>query len=268
MTFLLPDLSNSGIFHLLSPSPLPLLPDSPLTSHQTLPEQQRSLSPAFQFYTTPEPSLSGVTRVFEEDQEDQEEKELTISSREEIANSLNNPEEESSEEEKIVQKKKKMSKMVADMLARDVKGAPKFRGKGKELEDFWAMFEALADGCNVEDKDKAKTVLRYVKRREDRELWRSMDGFEGMGATYVKWKEAVINAYALEEREFQRSFGDLLDFVKDSAYNRISTKKELSSYYCKYLVIANPLTKEKTITKDQKNLYFWKGLHPKTKQEI
>jgi hypothetical protein len=161
-----------------------------------------------------------------------------------------------------------MAKTSVDMLVPSLKGVPKFKGKVRHLEDFFAVFEAAATDCTVMDGDKAKTALKYVKKSRDRELWRSMEGYEGTGVTYTKWKEAVMCMYAPQEKKQQARFTQLQEFIHENEYDCISSENELMMYYCKYILIVSPLVSNGTITNSQQNLYFWQGLHPKTRKEL
>ncbi|TEB20717.1 hypothetical protein FA13DRAFT_1590497, partial [Coprinellus micaceus] len=160
------------------------------------------------------------------------------------------------------------TKTKTDMPAPGTRGAPKFSGRAKKLEEFWEAFKDAAKACNVMDDDKAEVALRYVKRKMDKRLWKALEGYEGPKKNYANWKKAVNDIYTEDEKDYQMDLTDLNKLIHRNSKKKISKERHLLKYHRNFILVANPLVTDSTIAPQQKDIYFWQGFHPKNQKAI
>ncbi|TFK17720.1 hypothetical protein FA15DRAFT_661238 [Coprinopsis marcescibilis] len=170
------------------------------------------------------------------------------------------------------------AKMKADMPAYGARGALKFTGKGRQLEEFWERFEELAVACNVDEKERAALALRfeelavacnvdekeraalalrYVKKSRDKDLWKGMKNYKWVVlGDFEKWKDVVNGAYTDSEKKREYTYSDLIK------------ERDFMNYYCKFVSISQGLLSNGKIVEEQANRFFWQGLHQKTRKTI
>ncbi|TFK18100.1 hypothetical protein FA15DRAFT_603930, partial [Coprinopsis marcescibilis] len=161
------------------------------------------------------------------------------------------------------------AKTKADMPAYGARGAPKFTGKGRQLEEFWERFEELAVACNVDEKERAALALRYVKKSRDKDLWKGMKNYKWVVlGDFEKWKDAVNGAYTDGEKKQEYTYSDLMRYVEECWDINISKEQDFMNYYRKFVSISQGLLSNGKIVEEQANRFFWQGLHRKTWKTI
>ncbi|KAF8889393.1 hypothetical protein BD779DRAFT_1469895 [Infundibulicybe gibba] len=123
--------------------------------------------------------------------------------------------------------------------------APTFSGETSELLEFLDYFEELADGYQLSEPERCKSLVRYVDQSTKR-FWISLEGFGTHN--YQKFKEAILDQYPV--------------------LAKITSETELRQYYRKFRPMAVWLIANNKLSEGERNRYFWYGLHPSTRRQI
>lgn len=138
--------------------------------------------------------------------------------------------------------------------------APSFSGgKASDLLEFFDYFEELADGFELTDAERCKSLVRYVDKSTKR-FWVSLEGYET--SSYKEFKETILGHYP------GYSIRDLERLTKASRDDEITSESELFQYYCDFRPIAIWLVNKGKINEKERNRFFWFGLHPSTRRQI
>ncbi|KAF8872190.1 hypothetical protein BD779DRAFT_1477681 [Infundibulicybe gibba] len=143
--------------------------------------------------------------------------------------------------------------------------APTFSGETSELLEFLDYFEELADGYQLSEPERCKSLVRYVDQSTKR-FWISLEGFGTHN--YQKFKEAILDQYPGASKGIKYTIRDLERLTKTSCDDEITSETELRQYYRKFRPMAVWLIANNKLSEGERNRYFWYGLHPSTRRQI
>ena len=145
------------------------------------------------------------------------------------------------------------------------KDAPSFSGRPKDLLDFFAQFEDLADSCGLTSQEKFRTVLRYLDS-DTKELWALFP--KSSQGDYNKFKTRILEEHPGADKGAQYIYHDLENIVLCHVNQDISTETEFIEYSHKFHPVATWLVKNKKILEHKRDKLFWQGLPRHVQQEI
>ena len=151
------------------------------------------------------------------------------------------------------------------MPGRTSKDAPSFSGRPKDLLDFFAQFEDLADSCGLTSQEKCRTVLRYLDS-DTKELWVSFT--ESSQGDYDKFKTRILEEHPGADKGAQYVYHDLENIILRHVNQDISTETEFVEYSHKFRPVATWLVKNKKISEHEHDKLFWQGLPRHVQREI
>ncbi|GJJ10255.1 hypothetical protein Clacol_004481 [Clathrus columnatus] len=144
--------------------------------------------------------------------------------------------------------------------------APKtFAGNEKEIMDFVEHFELCANESQLPESERVSWLLQYLTK-EWKDIFKTFDGCDEKDwTTFITTIKAEF-AEAFKLKVSNRS--SLLTFVKIAAKSPIQTASEFRDYNRKFQAIAKDLIKKNALTTEDKDTYFWFGLHETTRTLI
>jgi len=151
------------------------------------------------------------------------------------------------------------------MPVQDSRKAPRWTGVVEELLEFFTQFEEAADDCQLDSAEKSKVVVRYTEKEIGR-FWKSLKGFDDKD--YDELKKSIIAEYPGAEKGEKYTQRQLERLTEKAVGKKIRSERDLTGYYAKFRPIAVWLEKKKIISDNEKNKYFWYGLHEKARRKI
>ncbi|KAF8815580.1 hypothetical protein BYT27DRAFT_7053861, partial [Phlegmacium glaucopus] len=143
--------------------------------------------------------------------------------------------------------------------------APDFNPKyPTELKDFFQEFEEHAKACGLDEKEKARVVVRYTDGATKR-FWRSLEGYE---ESYEVLKERILDSYSKMQLGDKFTTNGLIKLITKSANGTVDDETDLNTYYRQFWPIASHLVKNKKINIDDRDCYFWQGIPSDTRRGI
>jgi len=81
------------------------------------------------------------------------------------------------------------------MPSQDSRRAPRYRGKPKDLVEFFEEFEEHAAAAELSDSEKVTWVVKYVKSKEVASFWKSLADYTSNPRDDTKLKGAILVQY-------------------------------------------------------------------------
>jgi hypothetical protein len=139
------------------------------------------------------------------------------------------------------------------------KRAPRFSDQdGEILSKFLREYEDLADRNGLTEKQKVKTILRYVSRSV-KTLWLYVPGYAP--ANWRRFCTELERLYPDIAAQTRCTRQGLTEFLELSAESLIRDENDVMTYYWNFLTIAQPLLKANKLTNHDFNAEFFKGFH-------
>jgi hypothetical protein len=140
------------------------------------------------------------------------------------------------------------------------KHAPSFSGDIDEtIEDFLQEYEELADSCNLTNRQKVETIIRYVDPSQ-RDLWKSLQGF--IDHDWDDLCRDLCHEYVNPTPQGRYSKQKLLDLTNRSSGARMEDEGDVIRYYRAFNLLSKPLLDAGRITTGERNAAFLLGFHP------
>ncbi|KIJ43690.1 hypothetical protein M422DRAFT_169568 [Sphaerobolus stellatus SS14] len=144
--------------------------------------------------------------------------------------------------------------------------APKtFEGSEDEIAEFLELFENCADDSQLPDTEKVPFLFRYLSRGQ-KDVFKTFDGYSP--ADWTVFKAAIQEAFegAFTEKKYTRQ--SLIQFTRKHSAKVLSADSELHAYHREFQAIAHYLVNEKIISKEERDRYYWFGLHEHTRRLV
>jgi hypothetical protein len=154
------------------------------------------------------------------------------------------------------------------MPSRDSQRAPRYRGKPKDLVEFFEEFEEHAAAAELSNGEKATWVVKYVKSKEVANFWKSLTDYTSNPRDYTKLKAAILAQYPGAETGECYTRKGLLELTAKYASKSMKMESRLIEYYGKFRPMGIWLEGKKIISAADKNDYFWYGIPRKTRKLI
>jgi hypothetical protein len=144
--------------------------------------------------------------------------------------------------------------------------APYFSGRVHDpIEDFLSEYEELAHSCDLTDRQKVETIIRYIPLHL-RDLWKSLDGYSAHD--WTDFRLALEEIYGSPSAPSRHTEQKLLDFMRYSSKSCMNDEEDVLSYYRQFLVLSKPLLDSQRLSTDKRNKVFWLGFHPCDRAEM
>ncbi|KIJ51960.1 hypothetical protein M422DRAFT_99575, partial [Sphaerobolus stellatus SS14] len=106
---------------------------------------------------------------------------------------------------------------------------------------------------------------RYLSQGQ-KDVFKTFDGYSP--ANWTSFKAAIQEAFegAFTEKKYTRQ--SLIQFTRKHAAKVLSSDSELRAYHREFQAIAHYLVKEKIISMEERDRYYWFGLHEHTRRLI
>ncbi|KAI0244941.1 hypothetical protein BJV78DRAFT_1290183 [Lactifluus subvellereus] len=148
----------------------------------------------------------------------------------------------------------------AAMPAQHSSCAPYFSGLVEDsLEYFLQDYEELADSCHLTGPQKVEKILRYIPASM-RDLWKTRAGFTI--CCWLTFRRSLEQIYTSVSLQSQYSKQKLYDFIRYSTRSRIVEEQDVLVYYCRFLMLSDPLFDSSRLTMGEQDTAFWHGFHP------
>ena len=147
------------------------------------------------------------------------------------------------------------------------RGAPvKFRGRYDKVTPFIEHYERLCALKQVtSDKDKIKHCTQYCSRQV-REFMEGLPSYKG--SSWDDFKTDILNFFDAERDAGRYSVHDLEIFVKHVRLRKMKNLAAWKAYNRDFIRIAGWLTAHGKVTSEDKELYFWKGIHKEFRDRL
>lgn len=115
-----------------------------------------------------------------------------------------------------------------------------FDGQTRKLVDFLQEFENAAFASQLDDQQMCKSVIRYIRPRLDKELWKSLPGFRTAPYDWDTFRSQIIAEYpgALASHI---SFDNLVSIARTQYGQTVRTLDDVCRYGQMYRTVLNRL---------------------------
>src|SRR5882757_5001952 len=137
--------------------------------------------------------------------------------------------------------------------------------KAKDVVKVFESFEDETEDDELMDLEKVKGVLRSLDDRKDRNLWKTMDGYDEKD--YMTFKGSVLEFYLGTKKTATYVLEQLEEFTHDNRDRRM-TPQRLSQYQSHFKPIALWLEENDIISTKELDEYFWYGLPKDIRKSI
>src|SRR5882757_10578958 len=137
--------------------------------------------------------------------------------------------------------------------------------KAKDVVKVFESFEDETEDDELMDLEKVKGVLRSLDDRKDRNLWKTMDGYDEKD--YMTFKGSVLEFYLGTKKTATYLLEQLEEFTHDNRDRRM-TPQRLFQYQSHFKPIALWLEENNIISTKELDEYFWYGLPKDIRKSI
>ncbi|KZT31098.1 hypothetical protein SISSUDRAFT_1068103, partial [Sistotremastrum suecicum HHB10207 ss-3] len=145
-----------------------------------------------------------------------------------------------------------------------------FKGDARYLLDFFAQYETAALAAQLNQEQMCRNVLVYVEPLLDKELWRSLPGYNPIPPMQWSWthyKAQILAEYpAATSPRF--TFNDLVSVARIQNDQAIRTVEDVGKYGRRFRMILNWLTTNNQNPGQQAATLFLKGFDANAREKI
>ena len=137
--------------------------------------------------------------------------------------------------------------------------------KAKDVVRLFERFEDDTEDDELTDSEKVKGIVMDLDDRKDRDLWKTMDGYDER--EYMEFKGSVLEFYLGTKKTAAYLLEQLEDLIDDTRDQRM-TLRRLSKYQSRFQLLALWLKNNDVISRDELDEYFWHGLPKDIRRSI
>ena len=130
--------------------------------------------------------------------------------------------------------------------------------KAKDIIRIFESFEDDTEDDKLTDSEMVKGILKELDNRKVRDLWKTMDGYDGRD--YMEFKGSVLEYYLGTKKTAAYLLEQLEEFTRDNRDRQMTTLRCLARYQSRFKSIALWLEENDIISTDDKEELFWSGL--------
>ena len=139
-----------------------------------------------------------------------------------------------------------------------------FKRRSYEIAQFFEHYETLCDYVGLTDSPKkCKKMLPYCSTKVAKMVETLPSYHEG---DFSDLEREVT--YFLEKEEDRFSITKIRSFMRKSRKQKIETSTQFRSYHMKFLELIGSAVSQRKISRQERDLYFWGGIHSSLKKRI
>ncbi|KIJ47688.1 hypothetical protein M422DRAFT_98498, partial [Sphaerobolus stellatus SS14] len=140
-----------------------------------------------------------------------------------------------------------------------------FDGNEDDIAEFLEQFENCAEDAQLADEDKVSFIIRYLARQQ-KDIFKSLDGY--LETNWTVFRAAIQEAFEGAFKEKKYTHQSLIQYTRNNAAMPIRTDTELRTYQRGFNAITKYLLKQKVITEEEQDRYFWFGFHEDNRRHL